>query len=281
MDTEEPEAALVISISLNKKNEAAMTTGHTEIMHTLGALCKPDPHDLCTVLFEPVRDKMVELYGCQVDHHDFHHAFRLVMDAGGADSVHMKDLHDFTAVHVNPRVRKLRFETYAVVAPLDQAFPRLKNSLLKWTWKQPPIRGWCPLPPSILHRLDPLSKFKMITAVAALEEAMIAASECIQVVAKDEKSRVKFIAEVDIGLVSKLIAVPRVEQHKTVSEQEAALVETCGCFLAVKLNELLVGASRDFEYLLKDKKRFRHNQTAVSSRVCSGSCQTTTSFGRW
>ena len=147
MDTEEPGAALIISIALNKKNEAAMQTGHTEVMKTLVGLCKPDPRNGLTVPFEPVRDKMIELYGSFVDHPDFHHAFRLVMDAGGADSSHMRDLHDFTSVHVNPKLRKLRFEAYAVVAVLPFKYPRLKNALLKWCWKQPPIRTWCPVPP--------------------------------------------------------------------------------------------------------------------------------------
>ena len=43
MDEEEPDAALVISIAFNKKNEAAMSTAHTEMMKTLVSLCKPDP----------------------------------------------------------------------------------------------------------------------------------------------------------------------------------------------------------------------------------------------
>ena len=138
MDTEEPEAALIISIALNKKNDTAMATGHTEIMNTLVSLCKPDPKAHSAVVeFEPIRDKMVDLYGCLVDHADFHHAFRFVLDAGGADSRHLKDLHDFTSVHVNPKMRKLRFEAYAVVAPLPYQYIRLKNALLKWAWKQP------------------------------------------------------------------------------------------------------------------------------------------------
>ena len=90
MDIEEPEAALVISVALNKKNEAAMKTSHTEIMNTLVGLCKPDPHG--KVPFEPVRDKMLELYESSVDHPDFYHAFRVVLDAGGHDSPHMADL---------------------------------------------------------------------------------------------------------------------------------------------------------------------------------------------
>ena len=35
MDVEEPEAALVVSIALNKTNEASMNTARTEIMTTL------------------------------------------------------------------------------------------------------------------------------------------------------------------------------------------------------------------------------------------------------
>ena len=84
MDVEEPEAALIISISLNKKNEASMKTAHTEIMTTLVGLCKPSPGSL-EVPFEPVRERMVELYGAAVDHPDFHKAFQLVLDACGHD----------------------------------------------------------------------------------------------------------------------------------------------------------------------------------------------------
>ena len=90
MDVEEPDAALIISIALNKKNEVAMKTGHLEIMPTLVALCEPSPGG--SVPFEPVRDKLIDLHGAAVDHPDFVHAFRLVIDAGGAGSVHMQDL---------------------------------------------------------------------------------------------------------------------------------------------------------------------------------------------
>ena len=81
MDIEEPDAAQVISIALNKKNEVAMKTGHLEIMSTLVSLCEPTPNG--SVPFEPVRDKLIDLYGAAVDHPDFLHAFRLVIDAWG------------------------------------------------------------------------------------------------------------------------------------------------------------------------------------------------------
>ena len=49
MDAEEPEAAMIISVALNKKNENSMNTSHLEIMNTLVGLCKPDPLDMETL----------------------------------------------------------------------------------------------------------------------------------------------------------------------------------------------------------------------------------------
>ena len=48
-----------------------MKTGHLEIMATLVKLCEPDPQG--AVQFEPVRDKLIELYGSAVDHPEFLH----------------------------------------------------------------------------------------------------------------------------------------------------------------------------------------------------------------
>ena len=90
MDQEEPGAAEVIAIALNKKNEVAMKTGHLEIMRTLVAPCKPDPGG--TVLFNPVRDKLADLYGAAFDHTNFLDALKFVLAAGWADSPHMNDL---------------------------------------------------------------------------------------------------------------------------------------------------------------------------------------------
>ena len=84
-------------------------------------MCHPEP-DNRVVIFEPNRSRMVDLYGPSVDHPDFVHAFRLVLDAWGRESLHLRDLQDFTTVHVNPKLRNLRFETYAVVAPLPNIF---------------------------------------------------------------------------------------------------------------------------------------------------------------
>ena len=62
-----------------------METGHAEIMKTLVSLCKPSPESVgsTVVEFEPIRSKMVDLYGAAVDHPDFYKAFKLILDAGG------------------------------------------------------------------------------------------------------------------------------------------------------------------------------------------------------
>ena len=84
---------------------------------------------------------MVEFFGAAVDQADFYQAFRFVMDEGGADSPHLLELKEFTQCCVNPKYRKMRFETYAVVAQYPQQFLKSKVACVKWVWFQTPTRG--------------------------------------------------------------------------------------------------------------------------------------------
>ena len=205
LDEEEPEAALAISIALNKKNETAMKTGHLEIMSTLVGLCKPDPQGC--VPFEPVRDKLIDLYGTEIDHPDFLHLFKVVCDAGGESSIHMKDLFSFTGVFVNPKIRKMRMEAYGVIAPYPVEFPKIKNACLKWAWKQPPTRGFCQIPPSIAHRFNQDSKFQMYDFLKEVEGAFLQLGKMASTVVEgptSEKLRCKWIAEVEVTVMAKI-----------------------------------------------------------------------------
>ena len=112
------------------RNAAAMETSHVEVMNTLVKLCEPDPHG--GVPFDPIRDKLISLYGAAVDHPDFLYAYKLVVDAGGHTNPHMRDLQDFTKVWVNPKHRKMRFEIYAVVAAYPVDCPKIKNACIKF-----------------------------------------------------------------------------------------------------------------------------------------------------
>ena len=152
MDIEEPKAALIISHTLrDERSKMAMETAHSEIMSTLISLCTPWlqalPGDL---VFQLARNKMRGMFGAAVDDQHFLDFFRVVFDAGGADSVHVQDLEHFTSTYVNEKFRKIRMKVYAMVAKYPRHFPRIKMACIKWSWKQPTESGGhCTLPPSI------------------------------------------------------------------------------------------------------------------------------------
>ena len=125
IDEEEPDAALVISVSLNKKNEAAMETGHLEIFTAMKNLLDPDPAN-GVVKYEPVRDQLIEWYGSSVNNLDYVFVFRFAMAAGGKNSIWLKRLSDFTTIFVNQKKRKMQMGVYAVIVPYPTAAPALK-----------------------------------------------------------------------------------------------------------------------------------------------------------
>ena len=281
MDEEEPEAALVISIALNKKNEAAMKTGHLEIMSTLVRLCTPDPHGL--VPFEPVRDKLVELYGSAVDHPDFLDAFKMVMDLGGASSVHLKDLKEFTSTFVNERNRKMRFDAYAVVAQYPVEFPRLKIASIKWAWKQPTSKGnWCPLPPNIMYRFAE-SKLGMRSFLIDVEAALLVLSKFVSTVVEEPKEKTKWSASVDISIMAKIFGVAKTTSDgKTVDQQESELRQSVAEFIAMKVKDITEKQGSAFPQVtalpkdtalmkmvhgLLDNPSFKNNSEATQSVV--------------
>ena len=222
-----------------------MAAGHTEIFRALVELCKPNP--VPTVVgavdeaFDAVRGRMIDLYGAAVDHPDFHHCYRLTMDVGGRDSPHLQNLHDFTQLFVNPKVRNLRFESYAQVAPLPWELPRFKIAVLKWTWKQRPIKGYCPVAPNLAYRVHPTSTTTLREAIDNMEHAMEILTMDVSTVVDQHVGQgetVRWLAEVDIGLVQKLLGVPRnPEEGQDRRDQERLLQKACGEFLAVKLSE--------------------------------------------
>ena len=237
MDLEDPEGAIVIAIALNRKNDASMKTSHTEIMNTLVGLCKPSPDAMDGhVPFEPIRDKMIEYYGAAADDPHLINAFQVVMDAGGHDSPHMADLQDFTNVYVNPKLRKLWFEAYGVVSPYPVEFPKLKNASLKWAWKQTPKRGWCDLPISISHMFP--GNLAMYTLMREIEETFASLNKSVSTVVEktDKKKKTKWLRETEIGVITKVFAVPKKDDRGTsVSDQEKMLRKECAHLMANKV----------------------------------------------
>ena len=149
--------------------------------------------------------------------------------------MHMKDLHDFTTAYVNPKLRKMRMEAYATIAQYPVEYPRIKNACLKWAWKQTPNKGWCQLPPNISHRFSSESKYNMIDFMMQLEATLLELSMMASAVVEDCKSKVKFIAEVEINVMAKVFAVLKIVANKSVREQETELCKQCAELIATKL----------------------------------------------
>ena len=241
MDIEEPDGAMIIAVALNRKNEASMGASHTEIMNTLVGLCKPGPGG--EVPFPPIQQKMIELYSSAVDHPDLTNAFRFVMEAGGATSPHMEDLKQFTQVCVNPKKRNMRFELYSTVVEHPQEFPRIRNALIKWSWRTTPRRGYCELPPTISFRFVEGGARSMVKTMREIEGAFGWFARVVSAVAGiiGREKAVKVAGGFEIDIMSKVFAVPKVigEGCKTLSQEETALKMSCALCLARKLVKLM------------------------------------------
>ena len=84
---------------------------------------------------------------------------------------HMKDLQSFINAHVNPKLRKMRWEADAV-AEYPVELPNVKNACIKWAYRQPTSRAWCQLPPNIGYRFDSGNKHNMRSLMEHIEQAM-------------------------------------------------------------------------------------------------------------
>ena len=83
----------------------------------------------------------------------------------------MKDLQSFINAHVNPKLRKMRWEAYAAVE-WGVGFPKLRNAGMKWAYRQPTTRQWCQMPPNIAYRFDSDHKYNMRSLMELIEQAM-------------------------------------------------------------------------------------------------------------
>ena len=101
----------------------------------------------------------------------------------------MKDLNEFTAVYVNPKLRKMRMEAYAMVATYLVEFPKVEHACLKCAWKQNTSKGWCQVPPSISHILSIDSKFGMYDFIFQVEMAMGFLSKTASTVVEELRPR--------------------------------------------------------------------------------------------
>ena len=69
--------------------------------------------------------------------------------------------------------------------------------------------------PNISHRFASASKHNMIDFMMQLEATMLELSKIVSTVVEDRKSKVKWIAEVEISAMAKVFAAPKSEDGNT------------------------------------------------------------------
>ena len=66
------------------------------------------------------------------------------MDSGGAESPHLQELKEFTTSHVNPKLRKLRDETYSVACQYPEPLAKLRSASIKLGMEAAARKGLVP-----------------------------------------------------------------------------------------------------------------------------------------
>ena len=216
-----------------------MATGHLEIMRTLVGLSKPSPE--CEIVpFNPVRDKLLELFGSAADHPNLIDCFHIVLSVGGGDSELLTECFNFCAQFVNETSKNFRVEAYGAIANIPVAFPRIKFMLLKTCWATSSSNSdWCIVPPNMQHRFAaPGSKFTWIELMQEVETASQFVSTLVSKILDRDKrknrkmaqlSKAKWLSEFDIDVCRVLLSAPaKVEGNqlqRQISEKRTELIE--------------------------------------------------------
>ena len=101
------------------------------------------------------------------------------------------------------------------------------------------------MPPNIMFRFADDSKFKMPGILMDVEDAMLILSKFASTVVEGVneqdalRNKHKWTGSVDICIMSKIFAVPKTQEGKTVDQQEADLREAIAELVAGKLLALL------------------------------------------
>ena len=129
MDVEEPDAAHIIALAYNDKNQVAMATGHLEMMRYLQSLCTPDPST--ELHWDAILLSMQKRFGKHnmADIANYHHAYKLMVVSGGSDSLTWKDFFRWAAIFCDESKTQIKLDTYSVLASYPIEFRHIAKML--------------------------------------------------------------------------------------------------------------------------------------------------------
>ena len=144
IEDEEPDGCAVIQAALNAKNSLFMVTHEMQAISRLMGLASSPVVTEKKNKWEYVLRRMRETMPQFCDDKNFIDLYAFVADMGGDQSWFLHDLKVFHQKFVNPQLRRLRLDAFAVVNQLSLESPHLKMAFVKYLYVEGKYsNGYC------------------------------------------------------------------------------------------------------------------------------------------
>ena len=141
---------------------------------------------------------------------------------------------------------------YGQIAKYPVAFPGIKNACIKWSWRQTPRLGWCPIPVDISHRFSDESKYEWCELMAWIEEvfgSMYAMAENVitnysAVAESDKLKRITcWVSSVEVDVMTLIFQSPKQIAATAHEKQKVTVFDKIASIVAMQVLELVKGGA--------------------------------------
>ena len=145
MEIEHPGAVELIMSVLNSKTDAQVSEHEFQALARLARIVSSCEIALASrVAEETVREKLADAGMSELAYSDdFRGILAFVVNAGAANSIHMRRLFAFHNYCISARSRRIRFSTIAALSGVPEDAPRTRNLLTKYAYSGPVSNGFC------------------------------------------------------------------------------------------------------------------------------------------
>ena len=168
MDTEEPEAAEIISAAANVKNAMSLIPHEMEAIRLTSKHCSKQSQLAGDVAFANLRDQLAQSMPSIAYDPDFIHIFKFVIEVGAENQDHVGFLCDFLSKFVDPAKRRLRLSAFSVVTEVPAEAAHMRIALLVQAYCCPPKFQFCDGPNRQLWKLVATKHANLLVHAQAL-----------------------------------------------------------------------------------------------------------------
>ena len=152
-----PEACSLISQAMNKNQALGAATAETTALSCMAnTLLSIMPSSGVTDkgTFGVLKEKLRHELDAYVDDEHFIDLYDFIINQGGQNSIHMKNVLRFFQMYVDSRTRRLQLAAYSIINNLPAKTPRVHVAVVMRSYRQNPPKGsiWCPLPEALWRK---------------------------------------------------------------------------------------------------------------------------------